>query len=165
MHILKGRLSASSVYLIFSGASSLFFALIVTVNLVYQIEVAKLSPLQLVFVGTALETICFLCQVPTGVLADVYSRRLAVILGTFVIGVGFVLEGSIPRFEIIVLGQAPFGIGATLTDGAEQAWIADEVGEEPPATSGATLPSPTAGAGSPGPVPRGGSARHAGQCT
>jgi MFS transporter, DHA3 family, tetracycline resistance protein len=74
MFIHKRRLSAQTVYLIFSGASSLFFATIVTVNLVYQVEVAKLNPLQLVLVGTALETVYFLCQVPTGVLADVYSR-------------------------------------------------------------------------------------------
>ncbi len=130
MFILKRSFSASTIYLIYSGASSLFFALIVTVNLVYQWEIAKLSPLQLVLVGSVLEVVCFVCQVPTGVLADVYSRRLAVILGTLIIGIGFVIEGAIPRFEIIVLGQALFGIGATLTDGAEQAWIADEVGEE-----------------------------------
>jgi len=130
MSILKRSFSASTVYLIYSGASSLFFALIVTVNLVYQLEIAKLNPLQLVLVGTALETVCFLCQVPTGVLADVYSRRLAVILGTLITGIGFVVEGSIPLFVTIVLGQALFGIGATFADGAEQAWIADEVGEE-----------------------------------
>ena len=130
MSTFKRSFSASTVYLIYSGASSLFFALIVTVNLIYQLEVAKLSPLQLVLVGTALETVCFLCQIPTGVLADVYGRRLAVILGTLIVGIGFVIEGSFPRFETIVLGQALFGIGATLTDGAEQAWIADEIGEE-----------------------------------
>lgn len=130
MSTFRRSFSASTVYLIYSGASSLFFALIFTVNLVYQLEVAKLSPLQLVLVGTALETVAFLCQVPTGVLADVYSRRLAVILGTLIIGAGYVIEGSIPRFETILLGQALFGIGATLSDGAEQAWITDEIGEE-----------------------------------
>jgi len=130
MSTLNRSFSAPTIYLIYSGASSLFFALIVTVNLVYQLEIAKLNPLQLVLVGTVLETVCFLCQVPTGVLADVYSRRLAVILGTLITGIGFVVEGSIPLFATIILGQALFGIGATLADGAEQAWIADEVGEE-----------------------------------
>lgn len=131
MHRLTTRrFSAPMVYLIYSGASALFFALVVTVNLVYQVEVAKLTPLQLVLVGTGLETIAFLCQIPTGVLADVYSRRLAVIIGTFIIGVGFVIEGSFPHFATIVLAQGLFGVGATLTDGAEQAWIAGEVGEE-----------------------------------
>jgi MFS transporter, DHA3 family, tetracycline resistance protein len=126
----KRRLDATLVYLIFSGVGSLSFSIIVTVNLVYQVEVAKLSPLQLVLVGTALEVVCFLCQVPTGVLADVYSRRLSVIVGVFLLGAGFILEGSIPLFATIVMGQALFGIGATFMDGAEQAWITDEVGEE-----------------------------------
>lgn len=126
----RGRLSAYTVYLIFSAASSLFFSLIVTVNMVYQIEVAKLTPLQLVLVGTALEVVCFICQVPTGILADTYSRRLSVIIGIFLLGVGFILEGSIPHFAAIVVAQALFGIGATFMDGAEQAWITDEVGQD-----------------------------------
>ncbi len=130
MHGTRRRFSAYAVYLLFSGASSFFFSLIVTVNIVYQVEIAKLNPLQLVLVGTALECVCFIAQVPTGILADVYSRRLAVILGIFITGAGFVLEGSIPRFEAILIAQALFGIGVTFTDGAEQAWIADEVGEQ-----------------------------------
>jgi MFS transporter, DHA3 family, tetracycline resistance protein len=59
-----------------------------------------------------------------------YSRRLAVILGIFVFGLAFILEGSFPRFDVIVASQILFGVGATLMDGAEQAWITDEVGEE-----------------------------------
>ena len=130
MLIHKSRLSAYTVYLLFSGATSLSFSIIFTVNMVYQVEVAKLNPLQLVLVGTVLESAAFICQVPTGVLADMYSRRLAVILGIFVFGLAFILEGSFPRFDVIVASQILFGVGATLMDGAEQAWITDEVGEE-----------------------------------
>jgi len=130
MLIHKSRLSAYSVYLLFSGATSLSFSIIFTVNMVYQVEVAKLNPLQLVLVGTVLESAAFICQVPTGVLADMYSRRLAVILGIFVFGLAFILEGSFPRFDVIVASQILFGVGATLMDGAEQAWITDEVGVE-----------------------------------
>ncbi len=129
MLVHKWRLSAYTVYLIFSGATSLSFSIIFTVNMVYQVEVAKLNPLQLVLVGTVLEGAAFVCQVPTGVLADMYSRRLAVILGIFLFGLAFILEGSFPRFDVIVACQILFGVGATLMDGAEQAWIADEVGE------------------------------------
>lgn len=130
MQVHKSRLSAYTVYLLFSGATSLSFSIIFTVNMVYQVEVAKLNPLQLVLVGTVLESAAFICQVPTGVLADMYSRRLAVILGIFVFGLAFILEGSFPRFDVIVASQILFGVGATLMDGAEQAWITDEVGEE-----------------------------------
>ena len=129
MLIHKSKLSAYTVYLIFTGITSLSFSLIFTVNLVYQVETARLNPLQLVLVGTILEFVAFICQIPTGVLADMYSRRLAVILGILLFGIAFVLEGSFPRFDVILVSQILFGIGATLSDGAEQAWITDEVGE------------------------------------
>src|SRR5207248_6646536 len=129
MFVHTFKLSAYTVYLIYSGITSLSFSLIFTVNLVYQVEAARLNPLQLVLVGTLLEFVAFVCQVPTGVLADIYSRRLAVILGIFLFGLAFVLEGSFPRFDVVLVSQILFGIGATLSDGAEQAWITDEVGE------------------------------------
>ena len=72
--VMKHR-NAYVVYLLTEGLFSLFFGMIVTVNLVYQVEVAKLNPLQLVLVGTMLEVTAFVFQVPTGVLADVFSRR------------------------------------------------------------------------------------------
>jgi len=129
MLIHTSRLSAYHVYLIYSGVTSISFSLIFTVNLVYQVEAARLNPLQLVLVGTVLECVAFVCQVPTGVLADIYSRRSAVILGILLFGLAFVIEGSFPRFDVILASQILFGVGATLSDGAEQAWITDEVGE------------------------------------
>ena len=130
MFVQIAKFKAYTVYLIYSGITSLSFSLIFTVNLVYQVETARLNPLQLVLVGTMLEFVAFVCQVPTGVMADIYSRRLAVMLGIFLFGLAFVLEGSFPRFDVILISQTLFGVGATLADGAEQAWITDEVGEE-----------------------------------
>jgi DHA3 family tetracycline resistance protein-like MFS transporter len=124
------KLGAYPTYLLLNSASWFFFTIITTLNSVYQLQVAHLNPLQLVLVGTALETTAFLTQVPTGALADVYSRRLAVILGIFLVGAGFLLEGAIPRFETILLSQVIWGVGITFTDGADSAWITDEIGEE-----------------------------------
>ncbi len=120
---------AFKVYLMLEVAASLIFSVIFTVNLVYQASVAQLTPLQLVLVGTVLEATIFIFEVPTGVIADVYSRRLSVILGYFIIGLGFILEGSYPVFWAIAGGQALWGLGYTFTSGATQAWISDEIGE------------------------------------
>ncbi len=124
------KLDALTVYLIMAGASSLFFALVFTVNLIYQASTLKLSPLQLVLVGTLLEITCFACEIPTGIVADVYSRRLSLIIGTFLIGVGFIVEGGLRSFEGVLLCQVIWGLGITFRSGAEQAWITDEIGEE-----------------------------------
>ena len=122
------RLAATPVYLIMSGGFGFFFALIASINMIYQFQVAGLSPLQLVLVGTLLETVCFLGEVPTGIVADLYSRRLSIIIGFFLIGAGFILEGLVPTFAAILATQVIWGIGITFTSGATEAWIADEVG-------------------------------------
>ncbi|HEV2237242.1 MAG TPA: MFS transporter [Ktedonobacterales bacterium] len=124
-----GAERAYHVYLILEGCQALFFTMIATVNLVYQVEVAHLNPLQLVLVGTMLESVAFVLQVPTGALADVYGRRRAIILGMALVGVGFAIEGLVPNFAVILATQVIWGAGATFMDGALEAWIADEVGE------------------------------------
>ena len=109
---------------------SLFFAMLATTNLVYQVEVAHFDALRLLLVGTVLELTCFVFQVPTGLLADAFSRRWAVAVGFGLVGAGFILEGLVPTFTAIAIAQVIWGIGATLSDGADDAWITDEVGEE-----------------------------------
>ncbi|MDX2160913.1 MAG: MFS transporter [bacterium] len=129
-HSLRARQwDAYKVYLIIVFTWSFGFAAITTVNLVYQAVVAGLSPLQLVLVGTTLEITAFLLEVPTGVVADAYSRRLSVIIGYALIGLGFLVEGLFPVFGLIVLAQVIWGAGITFISGAEGAWLVDEIGE------------------------------------
>jgi len=124
------RLKPYTIYLLLSGVTAFAQYTIFTINSVYLVEIVRLNPLQLVLVGTMLEGAAFICQVPTGVIADMFSRRLAVIIGTFLVGAGFLLEGTVPRFDTVLLAQVVWGIGATFTSGAEEAWIAHEIGEE-----------------------------------
>lgn len=127
--MLRRRLGPLTVYLLLQFAASLLFSLIFTVNMLYQVTVVNLSPLQLVLVGTILEAAVFIFEIPTGVLADVKSRRLSIIIGYLLIGVGFIIEGSVPVFAAVAVAQVVWGLGYTFTSGATQAWIADEVGE------------------------------------
>ncbi len=129
-HTQSSPFSAMSIYLLISTVNSFAMSTISSINMVYQIEMVKLGPLQLVLVGTTLEATCFLCQVPTGVLADTYSRRLSVVIGYLLIGAGFVCEGLFANFYIILLAQVLWGCGATFVSGAQEAWCADEIGEE-----------------------------------
>lgn len=121
---------AYPVYLLLTGMSALAFTVVFTVNMIYQVEVVELNPLQLVLVGTLLEGTVFLFEIPTGVVADVYSRRLSILIGVFLIGIAFVIEGAIPAFAAVLTSQILWGLGSTFTSGATQAWIADEVGDE-----------------------------------
>jgi DHA3 family tetracycline resistance protein-like MFS transporter len=118
------------VYLVLCAGWPLFFTMLAVTNLVYQVQVAHLDPLRLLLVGSVLELTCLLFQVPTGLFADAFSRRWSVSAGCTLVGAGFILEGSIPQFTAILISQVVWGIGATLSDGAEDAWITDEVGEQ-----------------------------------
>jgi MFS transporter, DHA3 family, tetracycline resistance protein len=118
------------VYLVLCAGWPLFFSMLAVTNLVYQVQVAHLDPLRLLLVGSVLELTCLVFQVPTGLFADAFSRRWSVAAGCALVGAGFILEGSIPQFTAILVAQVVWGIGATLSSGAEDAWITDEVGEE-----------------------------------
>ena len=118
------------VYIILNGGFALCFGIAFTLNLVYQAEVVGLDPLQLVLVGTALELAAFIFEIPTGIVADVYSRRLSIFIGYVLIACGMLIEGLFPTFAAVLLAQVVWGLGYTFTSGATQAWIADEVGEE-----------------------------------
>lgn len=123
------KLDAYPTYLILSGADGLISSVIFTVNMIYQVTVVGLNPLQLVLVGTTLEATAFIFEIPTGVVADVYSRRLSVIIGYGLIGIGFLVEGLFPFFATVLLAQVIWGIGYTFTSGATEAWLSDEIGE------------------------------------
>jgi MFS transporter, DHA3 family, tetracycline resistance protein len=123
------RLDAYPIYLISKAISTFAFATAFTTSAVYRYEAAGLDPLQLVLLGTALEASVFLFEIPTGIVADLVSRRLSVIIGFILIGLGMMLEGSFPVFITILLAQIVWGAGDTFISGAEDAWLADEVGE------------------------------------
>jgi len=118
------------VYYALRGAYTFFFVLAISVNLVFQTEEAGLNPFQLVLVGAVLEATIFVLEIPTGVVADVYSRRLSVVVGLALIGSGLIVNAAWPKFETILLGQVIWGCGHTFMSGAHQAWIADEIGVE-----------------------------------
>jgi MFS family permease len=117
-------------YYAFQGAWAFLSGLAFTLNMVYFVKDVGLSPLQMVLVGTTLEIACFTFEIPTGIVADLYSRRLSISIGFALIGVGLLLQGLIPAFLAVLAAQVLWGMGYTFTSGADQAWITDEIGED-----------------------------------
>ena len=124
MSVQKSK--AYSVYLLFRFAFSFAFSMATVLAIVYHLEVARLDAFQVVLVGTVLETACFLFETPTGVVADLYSRRRSLLIGLFLYGVGFLMEGALPWFATVLLAQVVWGCGDTFITGALEAWIASE---------------------------------------
>ncbi|EOU1119971.1 tetracycline efflux MFS transporter TetA(P) [Clostridium perfringens] len=123
---MVNKLSAYKTYLLFSAIAAMCFSLVATVMVVYHIEIVHLNPLQFILVGTTLELACFIFEIPTGIVADVYSRKLSIVIGGVLTGVGFILEGSISSFVFVLVAQIVWGLGSTFISGSLEAWIAEE---------------------------------------
>lgn len=122
------RLNAYRCYLLLGGASALAFSTMYTVLAVYYVQTVGMNPLQLVLVGTVMEGAILLFEVPTGVVADIYSRRLSMVIGYALIGACYVAQGLLPFFVAVLLTEFLRGVGETFISGAASAWIADEIG-------------------------------------
>lgn len=124
------KFDAYKLYLGLQFLTGLFFSMMFVVTSLYEATVAGLSGMQLVLVGTTVEVVILIFEVPTGIVADACSRRASIVIGFFLMGIGFLVEGLFPVFAMILLTQVLWGIGYTFTSGATQAWLSDEIGEE-----------------------------------
>ncbi len=124
------QMSAAGVYLLRASVGAFGAGMIFIGLSAYYIRVVGMTPLQLVLVGTAIELTCFIFEVPTGVVADTWSRKGSVLIGGFLIGACYVITGLAPFFIAIILAEVIRGIGETFVSGAEDAWITDEVGAD-----------------------------------
>lgn len=124
------RMAAYPLHLLRGGITNFVGGLVWTAMIVYQVQVVGLTPLQLVLAGTTMEITIFLFEIPTGVVADVLSRRLSVIIGYATIGLSYLVTGLIPAFGAVLAGNALWGLGFTFTSGAYDAWLVDEIGAQ-----------------------------------
>ncbi len=118
-------------------ATTVFYGLEVLLSMptwvvvsIYLVRELQLSPLQLVLMGTAMEAAVFLSEIPTGVVADTYSRRLSLVVGFVGSGLAWLLVGVVSAPWAVIALWIVWGFFYTFTSGSYEAWITDEVGAE-----------------------------------
>jgi MFS transporter, DHA3 family, tetracycline resistance protein len=97
---------------------------------VYLVRDVGLDPLQLILVGTVMEATVFVFEIPTGVFADTYGRKLSIVVSILLQGAAWAIVGLVPHFIPILIAWALWGFGYTFMSGAYEAWITDEVGPD-----------------------------------
>jgi DHA3 family tetracycline resistance protein-like MFS transporter len=95
---------------------------------VHLVRDLQMSPLQLVLMGTVMEATIFVSEIPTGVLADTYSRRASIVVSFLIQGTAIVVVGLAEQPAVAIAAWGLWGFGYTFMSGAFQAWITDEVG-------------------------------------
>lgn len=94
---------------------------------VWWIVVLELSPLQLVAMGAVLELSVLIAETPTGVVADLVSRRRSILISQVLMGVAYIWAVASFNYWLILPAQALFGVGWTFRSGADTAWVTDEL--------------------------------------
>ena len=94
---------------------------------VWWIVILGLSPLQLVAMGAVLEVSVLVSETPTGVVADLVSRRRSILISQVLMGLAYVWAVASFNYWLILPAQALFGIGWTFRSGADTAWVTDEL--------------------------------------
>lgn len=115
--------------------SGLLFASAWTIHTVFHIKNMHFGAFMVVLMGTIYELSIMLFEVPTGVVADLVSRRLSSSVGWFITGIAFLMQGVFPILPVVIAAQVVLGIGETFVSGAHDAWVADELEHTDPGVS------------------------------
>jgi MFS transporter, DHA3 family, tetracycline resistance protein len=100
---------------------------IYTALYVYFVRVVGLGLFELSLIGVLLMLASLLFETPTGVVADVYSRKLSVVIGGALTGACFLIIGLVPVAWVVFAAALLNAIGDTFVSGALEAWLTDEV--------------------------------------
>ena len=78
----------------------------------------------LMFAIETVFSICiFLFEIPTGIIADKFGRKISLFLGTIFFGTSFLISGITLNIGIFIVGQIIGAIGLSLVSGADKALI------------------------------------------
>ena len=69
----------------------------------------------------------FLFEIPTGAIADGFSRKYSVIMGFLITGFSVIGVGFTSTFWLVLILFVLAGIGMTLVSGAEESWVIDNL--------------------------------------
>ena len=128
--ISNQRRRARQTYYVFRLIAPFVFAMWLTMANLYFATIITQDPFRLATLLVVLEAATFVFEVPTGVVADSFSRKWSMVIGYLIWGGGFLLQALVPVYEIALLSQAIWGLGFSFVSGAPEAWLVDELGQE-----------------------------------
>ena len=99
------------------------------VTSLYLVVDARLSPLELVLIGTAQQLTSIAFEIPTGVMADTVSRKWSIVVAHLLMGTGMLLTGLVTDFWALMAAQMLWGLSWTFSSGADVAWLTDELNQ------------------------------------
>ncbi len=87
----------------------------------------NLSLFQIGVLTTALAVSSFICEIPTGAIADIFGRKFSTLLGYFLVGIIQIAMFFFTNFWSLLVLFTLWGVSGTFISGARDAWIADNL--------------------------------------
>jgi len=72
-------------------------------------------------------TTLFICEIPTGAIADVFGRKISFVCSCFLFSLGMFIYAISQSFLGFALAEMISAIGSTFASGAFQAWLVDRL--------------------------------------
>ncbi|HWR12430.1 MAG TPA: MFS transporter [Rectinemataceae bacterium] len=114
------RRSVAALY-VFSFFKSLqFFGAVAVPFYIHRLEMgyARMFTLEMVFSAAMM-----ILEVPTGVVADRWGRKISLCLGSLFLAAGFLMFGIFHSFGILLVAELICALGMTLVSGADRALL------------------------------------------
>ena len=71
----------------------------------------------------------FILEIPTGAIADRFGRKFSLALGGLIVAFAAFIYGSVPKFEVFLLGEFLFAVAIAFISGADEALLYDSLKE------------------------------------
>lgn len=111
--------------LVFELLSSLY--LMGGVLIPFYLSWGGLNMTQVLVLQSVFMLALFVLEVPTGAVADRFGRRTALVLSGLVTGLAVLVYTAAPRFELFLVGELLFALGAAFGHGADDALLVDSL--------------------------------------
>ncbi len=109
-------------YLEYFIASFLYF---MPAFLIIYFASMGISPLQMGILLAVWPLTSLLFEIPTGAIADIYGRKISVLIGYFLEGLVMISLIFWKTYPLMLVSFAVLGIAATFSSGSKDAWIVD----------------------------------------
>lgn len=89
----------------------------------FYLQRLGLTYTQMFLIETVFAVCLFLFEVPTGVIADKYGRKVSVFCGSLIFGISFVVIGFTTFIPLFIIAQIIASLGMSLISGADSALV------------------------------------------
>jgi MFS family permease len=108
-------------YFLYTALKNLGFGLFVAIWVIYLQQRRGLSLTQATIVDLTFLIVATFGEVPTGIVADTYGRKVSMVIGSVLMSVSMLAWPIAPTIPLVVIAYAGMAFGFTFLSGAEEA--------------------------------------------